>query len=152
MIGKAFNLDEAAFPRIASSELASLEKSLGARLGSLYKHVDTPIAAHWKSDFGSLYFIVSGPRSASAHEGIKGALGATLEKSSATDAATLLYAIPSSTAGKYTRVEVQECQTKAELDCVKFYLSYGDLGPILSLLARIHGFVLGTKGLKVFIL
>ena len=152
MIGKAFNLDEAAFPRITSPQLASLEKSLGAQLGTLYKHVETPIAAPWKSDFASVYFVVSGPCSDKAREAVKGVLGANLERTDSTDAATLLFAIPSSTAGKYTRVEVHECKTKAELDCTKFYLSYGDLGAILSLLARVHGFTLGTKGLKVIAL
>lgn len=149
MVAKAFALGEDAFPRISSSEYASLEKALGNQLRRLYKHVEAPIAAPWKSDYASIHFVVCDPLADGARANMKGALGAKLEKIEHPNNTISLFAIPTSAAGEYYRVEVHECQTKAELDCAKFYLSYGDLGQIFSLIARVYGFTFGTKGIKV---
>lgn len=153
MSGKAFDLKEDAFPRISSSAYASVEKSLGTQLKALYKRVETPTTSPWLANCASVYFVVSEPVSGNAEAtraSLKGALGAAHDKVATPGNPISIFAVPITGApGKFYKIEVHECSSKAELEMAKCYLSYGDLGMIMSLMARVHGFVYGTKGLKV---
>lgn len=155
MSGKAFDLGEDAFPRMPTSAYASLEKSLSNQMRTLYRRIETPIIAPWRTGFASIYFIVSEPISENAQAArasLKTAIGAKHERISAPGSPISLFAVPlTDVSGKFLKVEVHECQSEAEINCARFYLSYSDFGMILSLMARVHGFIMGTKGLKVIL-
>jgi hypothetical protein len=49
----------------------------------------------------------------------------------------------------YCQVDIHVCADKDEWDRIVFFHGFGDLGMIVSLIARNCGFSLGTKGLQV---
>lgn len=153
MVGKAFNLKDDAFPRIPASAYASLKESFSNRLGELYKSIGAPTTAPWRKELFSAYLIVAQPLSGNlddARSKLKDTLGAQHCKAAAPGSPITILAVPiPGSPDKFHKVEVHECQSEDEFHCAQFYLSFGDLGMIMSLMARTHGFVLGSKGLKV---
>lgn len=151
---------------IPASEYTSLEKALRNRLQALYTSVVSLTIPPWREEVASIYFLVARPippgTLKDARLGLKDALGAQHYRTASLGSPVSILAVPipgapgppvdnldSNSESGWYKVEVHECQTEDELNCSKFYLSYGDLGVILSRMARVHGLLLGSKGLKV---
>lgn len=157
MGGKAFGqLGEDAFPRMPPEVYIRLKMRLTVQLKTLYKLVNVPTEAPEKEDYGDIDFIVCGPllTPSSALECVQECLGArhiVLQAGNRTSN----FAIPVGNelgprwSGKFFQVDIHVCEDEAEWNRVLFFNSYGDLGMILGLLARAHGFSFGSKGLKV---
>ncbi|KAH8114707.1 hypothetical protein DFH11DRAFT_182006 [Phellopilus nigrolimitatus] len=172
MGGKAFShLGEDAFPRIPTDTYMNLKSCLADRLKTLYAFVETPTEAPEKLDHGDVDFIVCGPlpilacsedsadtRSGDEHNlalaRVKDTLGAR-HAILAEGHRTSNFAVPAMDGdleleGKFYQVDVHVCADEAEWKRILFFNAYGDLGMILGLLARAHGYTFGTKGLRTY--
>lgn len=155
MVGKAYhlNLEDNVFSPIPTSVYTLLKESFSNCLGALYQSVGAPIIAPWIKELCSVYLIVTQPVSGKFDDArlkLKDSLGAQHCKVFAPGSPMTILAVPiPGVPDKFHKVVVHECQDETEFCCAQFYLSFGDLGMIMSLMARTHGFVLGLKGLKV---
>jgi hypothetical protein len=151
-------LPNANFPRMAPSLYQHLKRTLQPRVEAMYELVVVPEEAPEKADHGDLDFLVCSPREGLTHEEVKMAIGA-IASISMEGPRTSHFAVPIHVhAGEYftqanqdamVQVDIHVCEDRAELERIRFYHSYGDLGMIVGVIARGVGFHLGTAGLKV---
>ena len=162
MGGNAFNLllPDASFPRMPPTFYLALKAHLTPILQRFYVQVATPREAPEKIDYGDLDFVVYGQRGAEAHEELKTALGASYSIPTEGIRGMHHFAIPLATSdlrdvassidkAAFFQVDVSVCVNPEEWDRVVFFTSYGDLGMILSSVARSVDLSLGSNGLKV---
>jgi hypothetical protein len=157
MGGKAFakTLPLAIFPRLPPRAYKLLKDRLIPRMQALYAHVAVPSEAPEKADHGDIDFVVAGNTEVT-HDEVKNALSAT-HAITAPANRTSNYAVPLSgedlcdegEAMRYCQVDVHVCEDEDEWDRIVFFHGYGDLGMILSVMAKNNGLHLGTKGLSV---
>ncbi|EKM51481.1 uncharacterized protein PHACADRAFT_149901 [Phanerochaete carnosa HHB-10118-sp] len=149
MGGNAFRtlLPDAIFPRMDPGLYAELKELLTSRLQTVYALVAVPHEAPDKKDFGDLDFVVCQPFDGLVREEkLRTALGA---QHIITHGSTSNLAIPMQDKNSYCQADIQVCDDSDDWQRTAFFLSYGDLGMILGLLARPAGLSLGRHGLKL---
>ncbi|KDQ09933.1 hypothetical protein BOTBODRAFT_36745 [Botryobasidium botryosum FD-172 SS1] len=162
------------FPRMQPPTYLALKQHCVSRLRKLYLHVVVPPEAPEKATYGDLDLIVAipldGPESGvNVRDSVGAALGAELSFSENAHLGNFALALSTIAVdadsadsgddgghgdsfglgeGVYAQVDVRQCELD-ELGMALLMSSYGDMGMIMSLLFRLHGLHLGTKGLKL---
>ena len=138
MGGNAFKnvLPHAQFPRLAPETYHALKGRVAARLRELYVHVDTPREAPEKTSYGDVDFVAYQPRRELSHDELQHALGAEASTTPQNNT-TNNFAIRLQNSGDndYYQIDIEVCATYEEYNQAVFWLSYGDMGMILGLMA-----------------
>lgn len=127
----------------------SLKHEIGGRLFRIYMHVGTPSPSPETFGLGDLDFVVCKPRGLVGPEEIRSVLRARYVVSGLNPEKHINHLAVMAAEGKFVQVNVEVCQDELEFDRIVFIQSHGDLGKMLSVLARAHGLSLGPEGLQV---
>lgn len=148
MGGNAFRtlLPDASFPRMDSALYEERKEYLTARLRTLYALVAVPHEAPGKMDYGDIDFVVCQPSDSLDQEKLQTTLGAQ-QVIALGDVSNL--AVPLRGENSYCQVDLHVCVDTDDWDRTIFFLSYGDVGMTLGLMARSVNLTLGRHGLKV---
>ncbi|CCM01876.1 uncharacterized protein FIBRA_03947 [Fibroporia radiculosa] len=164
MGGNAFNqtLSSAIFPRMSPECYQTLKAALLPYVQPLYELVAVPNEAPGKADHGDIDFVVAHPKPGTSLELVRQALKAThslLQEGNRTSnfavsTTAFDHVYRASEHGRddfetFYQVDVSVCADKGEWERTVFLHSYGDLGMILSVLARAAGLSLSVHGLKL---
>ncbi|KAG6825010.1 hypothetical protein H0H92_005101 [Tricholoma furcatifolium] len=178
MGGNAFAalLGSGAFPRMPPAVYHAMKTRLLSKISALYEHVAVPFEAPEKTSYGDVDFVVAFPKVEAPgsqvnipHEVVQKTLEArhanVMDGNHTSNFAVpvapgewreLGYDAEEDEARKladngdiFYQVDINVCADKAEFDRIVFFHAYGDLGMIMSLLARSAGLSLGERGLKL---
>ncbi|KAI6044804.1 hypothetical protein EDC04DRAFT_2639863 [Pisolithus marmoratus] len=170
MGGKAFSADlpSGSFPRLPSRLYEDLKGRLTPLLQTIYTLVEVPPEAPGKKDHGDIDFVVAQPIHDNEHvmAALIGQVLGAVKSVEMDGNRTSNYALELSqedcallvsddSQGSlpiqkiYLQVDVRVCLDAEEWELLKVMHGYGDLGIIIASIARCHGLILGTKGLKV---